>query len=44
MTSPGPHHCELAADIWAVADLLRGDYKRHGCGGVIQKLLLEVTA
>ncbi|WP_045875904.1 class I SAM-dependent DNA methyltransferase [Pseudofrankia sp. DC12] len=25
----------MAADIWAVADLLRGDYKRHEYGGVI---------
>src|SRR5882757_9836810 len=25
----------MAADIWAVADLLRGDYKRHEYGQVI---------
>ncbi|WP_336215030.1 type I restriction-modification system subunit M [Nonomuraea sp. LPB2021202275-12-8] len=25
----------MAADIWSVADLLRGDYKRHEYGGVI---------
>jgi type I restriction enzyme M protein len=25
----------MASDIWAVADLLRGDYKRHEYGGVI---------
>ena len=34
MTS-GPKHQKMAADIWAVADLLRGDYKRHEYGGVI---------
>lgn len=31
----GPSHSKIAADIWAVADLLRGDYKRHEYGGVI---------
>ena len=35
MTSPGPSHSKMAADIWSVADLLRGDYKRHEYGGVI---------
>ena len=25
----------MATDIWAVADLLRGDYKRHEYGQVI---------
>nr|MDT0664162.1 type I restriction-modification system subunit M N-terminal domain-containing protein [Micromonospora sp. DSM 115978] len=35
MTSPGPSHSKMAADIWAVADLLRGDYRRHEYGGVI---------
>nr|WP_232303947.1 class I SAM-dependent DNA methyltransferase [Pseudofrankia sp. DC12] len=35
MTSPGPSHSKMAADIWAVADLLRGDYKRHEYGAVI---------
>ena len=34
MTS-GPNHQRMAADIWAVADLLRGDYKRHEYGQVI---------
>ena len=34
MTS-GPTHQRMAADIWAVADLLRGDYKRHEYGQVI---------
>ncbi|MEV6980895.1 class I SAM-dependent DNA methyltransferase [Sphaerisporangium sp. NPDC051017] len=34
MTS-GPSHTKMAADIWSVADLLRGDYKRHEYGGVI---------
>ena len=34
MTS-GPTHQKMAADIWAVADLLRGDYKRHEYGQVI---------
>jgi type I restriction enzyme M protein len=34
MTS-GPSHQKMAADIWAVADLLRGDYKRHEYGQVI---------
>jgi type I restriction enzyme M protein len=31
----GPTHQKMAADIWAVADLLRGDYKRHEYGQVI---------
>ncbi|SBW20853.1 type I restriction-modification system methyltransferase subunit [Candidatus Protofrankia californiensis] len=31
----GPTHSKMAADIWSVADLLRGDYKRHEYGGVI---------
>lgn len=31
----GPKHEKMAADIWAVADRLRGDYKRHEYGGVI---------
>jgi type I restriction enzyme M protein len=31
----GPNHQRMAADIWAVADLLRGDYKRHEYGQVI---------
>ncbi|MDT3438098.1 class I SAM-dependent DNA methyltransferase [Pseudofrankia sp. BMG5.37] len=30
-----PSHSRTAADIWSVADLLRGDYKRHEYGGVI---------
>src|ERR1700689_4318755 len=34
MTS-GPSHQKMAADIWSVADLLRGDYKRHEYGQVI---------
>ena len=34
MTS-GPTHQKMAADIWSVADLLRGDYKRHEYGQVI---------
>ncbi|TDU04185.1 type I restriction enzyme M protein [Streptomyces sp. 846.5] len=34
MTS-GPTHSQLAGKIWAVADLLRGDYKRHEYGQVI---------
>ena len=34
MTS-GPSHSKMAADIWSVADLLRGDYKRHEYGQVI---------
>ena len=34
MTS-GPNHQRMAADIWAVADRLRGDYKRHEYGQVI---------
>ena len=33
--SSGPNHQRMAADIWAVADLLRGDYKRHEYGQVI---------
>lgn len=35
MTSSGPSHERMASDIWAVADLLRGDYKRHEYGQVI---------
>ena len=35
MTSSGPSHTRMANDIWAVADLLRGDYKRHEYGQVI---------
>jgi type I restriction enzyme M protein len=31
----GPSHSKMAADIWSVADLLRGDYRRHEYGGVI---------
>jgi type I restriction enzyme M protein len=31
----GPQHQKMAADIWAVADLLRGEYKRHEYGSVI---------
>ena len=31
----GPTHQKMAADIWAVADLLRGDYRRHEYGQVI---------
>ena len=31
----GPTHTRMAGDIWSVADLLRGDYKRHEYGGVI---------
>ncbi len=34
MTS-GPSHQKMAAEIWAVADLLRGDYRRHEYGQVI---------
>ena len=34
MTS-GPTHSKMAGDIWSVADLLRGDYKRHEYGQVI---------
>ncbi len=34
MTS-GPTHAKMAGDIWSVADLLRGDYKRHEYGQVI---------
>ena len=34
MTS-GPTHSKMAGDIWQVADLLRGDYKRHEYGQVI---------
>ncbi|MET8871410.1 class I SAM-dependent DNA methyltransferase [Nocardia sp. NPDC004604] len=30
-----PSLSKMAADIWAVADLLRGDYKRHEYGKVI---------
>ena len=37
MTLPGsgPTHTRMASDIWSVADLLRGDYKRHEYGQVI---------
>ncbi len=37
MTLPGsgPTHTRMASDIWSVADLLRGDYKRHEYGRVI---------
>lgn len=35
MTSAGPTHARMASDIWSVADLLRGDYKRHEYGQVI---------
>jgi type I restriction enzyme M protein len=35
VTSSGPSHTRMASDIWAVADLLRGDYKRHEYGQVI---------
>jgi type I restriction enzyme M protein len=31
----GPSHSKMAAEIWSVADLLRGDYKRHEYGQVI---------
>ena len=31
----GPTHSKMASDIWSVADLLRGDYKRHEYGEVI---------
>jgi type I restriction enzyme M protein len=31
----GPTHAKMASDIWSVADLLRGDYKRHEYGQVI---------
>ena len=34
MTS-GPTHQKMAADIWSVADLLRGDYRRSEYGHVI---------
>ncbi|MGH3275938.1 MAG: type I restriction-modification system subunit M N-terminal domain-containing protein, partial [Streptosporangiaceae bacterium] len=30
-----PTHIKMASDIWSVADLLRGDYKRHEYGQVI---------
>jgi type I restriction enzyme M protein len=33
--SSGPTHQKMANDIWSVADLLRGDYKRHEYGQVI---------
>ena len=39
MTS-GPTHSRMASDIWSVADLLRGDYKRHEYGQVILPLTL----
>jgi type I restriction enzyme M protein len=31
----GPTHQKMAADIWSVADLLRGDYRRSEYGHVI---------
>jgi type I restriction enzyme M protein len=31
----GPTHSQMASAIWSVADLLRGDYKRHEYGQVI---------
>lgn len=34
MTS-APSHASMAAAIWSMADLLRGDYKRHEYGAVI---------
>ena len=34
-TTPGPTHQQMANSIWSVADLLRGDYKRHEYGQVI---------
>ncbi|WP_404799971.1 N-6 DNA methylase [Actinoalloteichus fjordicus] len=39
MTSP-PTHSAMASNIWSVADLLRGDYKRHEYGQVILPLTL----
>ncbi|MFN8076744.1 MAG: class I SAM-dependent DNA methyltransferase [Kineosporiaceae bacterium] len=34
-TSAGPSHEKMAGEIWKIADLLRGDYKRHEYGQVI---------
>ena len=34
----GPTHQRMAADIWSVADLLRGNYMRHEYGEVILPL------
>ena len=34
-TTSGPTHEQMAARIWSVADLLRGDYRRHEYGHVI---------
>ena len=31
----GPTHQSMAADIWSVVDLLRGDYRRTEYGHVI---------
>ena len=31
----GPTHQKMAADIWSVVDLLRGDYRRTEYGHVI---------
>ena len=33
--TPGLTHTRMASDIWSVADLLRGDFKRHEYGRVI---------
>lgn len=33
--TPGPTHQRMASDIWAVVDLLRGDYRRSEYGRVI---------
>jgi len=35
-----PSHTKMANDIWSIADLLRGDYKRHEYGQVILPLTL----
>ncbi|MEZ0364191.1 N-6 DNA methylase [Mycobacterium sp. pUA109] len=35
-----PTHEKMASDIWSIADLLRGDYKRHEYGQVILPLTL----
>ena len=35
MTTSAPSHASMAAAIWSVADLLRGDYKRYEYGAVI---------
>ncbi|MDN5857563.1 MAG: type I restriction-modification system subunit M, partial [Pseudonocardia sp.] len=39
-TSSGPSHQRMANDIWSVADLLRGDYKRHEYGQVVLPFVL----